>query len=681
MKNHVLSEQIGKRGSIVLVVSLLIAQSACFAAIIPSNRLPGGVNWDPGVRGGMRTNRTVYTTLTAINNTGASDVTSAIQSALNSCPSNEAVVLPAGVFSVSARITIPAGVTLRGAGAAHTRIQTRSGFSGVCVLYSGSDHGSTFNTAYNISSGTWSQGTTNISTTAATGWAVGDIIIIDQLPDLSADPPVTDRGANGAASWCGRPDGSQYRVQGQWAQIVAVNSSTSFKINPPLLWSLRTSGNPQGVKMSPITQSVGIEGLTVNCRTNSTASNPNFAIEWDWLVNSWMYDVDMEIEGLNTEACFRQPGGFWLTFEHCTYRAKNDLIGSGITSSHAYGHYNYWLQTGNLYENNIFDTLMIGIPFEGGSGNVVAYNFFTNMIAYSDPTVRRQGVGFHASYPEMNLFEGNFGLCFMGDNYFGDSGVQTFLRNRVFLNHNWTVAPNNFDFTGPIWYMNYIGNIIGEVGRETCYAIQDGTVNINAFSSPPNTIYRMGYNDIWQSSASTFTYPQVVTNSIRHGNWDSVTKTNNGIVWSINTDHNIPASYYLAGRPSYWGANQPWPPFDPTSPATASVTNIPAGYRYIFGVDPSVGSIISLPPPSPLFVPALFSADKTIGSAPLTVNFTSGTQWGPNWLLNFGDGSAATNANPSHVYSNDGVFTVTLYILPATNQAAATYYNYITVTN
>jgi PKD repeat protein len=89
-----------------------------------------------------------------------------------------------------------------------------------------------------------------------------------------------------------------------------------------------------------------------------------------------------------------------------------------------------------------------------------------------------------------------------------------------------------------------------------------------------------------------------------------------------------------------------------------------------------------MPPPFPPIVPATFSAKPTIGSAPLTVQFTSGAQWGTNSLLSFGDGSNATNVNPSHVYSSDGVFTVTLYnVLPATNQAVVIYYNYITVTN
>jgi hypothetical protein len=235
---------------------------------------------------------------------------------------------------------------------------------------------------------------------------------------------------------------------------------------------------------------------------------------------------------------------------------------------------------------------MIGIPFEGGSDNVVAYNFFTNMV-YNDPTIRRQGVGFHASYPQMNLFEGNYGLCFFGDTYFGNNGVQTFLRNRVFLNRNWTVSPFNFDFVGQVWYLSFIGNIIGQTGWETAY--QMNTNNSYGYGSSPKTIWRAGYNDIWQSSPSTFAYPEVLTKMIRHGNWDSVTTTNNGIVWSTNTDHNIPASYYLSGRPGYWGANQPWPPFDPASPAAATATNIPAGYRYTFGVDPPGGAVTNAP--------------------------------------------------------------------------------------
>jgi len=64
-------------------------------------------------------------------------------------------------------------------------------------------------------------------------------------------------------------------------------------------------------------------------------------------------------------------------------------------------------------------------------------------------------------------------------------------------------------------------------------------------------------------------------------------------------------------------------------------------------------------------VPA-FSADKTVGFMPLTVNFTDASKFATSWSWNFGDGSEpSTDQNPSHVYSNAGSYNVTL---TATNE-------------
>jgi hypothetical protein len=47
----------------------------------------------------------------------------------------------------------------------------------------------------------------------------------------------------------------------------------------------------------------------------------------------------------------------------------------------------------------------------------------------------------------------------------------------------------------------------------------------------------------------------------------------------------IPNSMYLSAKPAFFG-NLVWPPFNPQDANTRSKTRIPAGYRYINGVDP-----------------------------------------------------------------------------------------------
>ena len=60
---------------------------------------------------------------------------------------------------------------------------------------------------------------------------------------------------------------------------------------------------------------------------------------------------------------------------------------------------------------------------------------------------------------------------------------------------------------------------------------------------------------------------------------------------------------------------------------------------------------------------AAFSADIYSGQAPLTVNFADTSTNNPTgWLWNFGDGSNSTEQNPTHEYTSDGTYSVTLSV-------------------
>src|SRR6185437_11393668 len=74
---------------------------------------------------------------------------------------------------------------------------------------------------------------------------------------------------------------------------------------------------------------------------------------------------------------------------------------------------------------------------------------------------------------------------------------------------------------------------------------------------------------------------------IKQGNYDYLT---NSIVWDPNiSDHSIPNSYFRTSKPSFFGSLT-WPPFDPANPPGAfndtNISRIPAGYRYVHGIDP-----------------------------------------------------------------------------------------------
>ena len=59
-----------------------------------------------------------------------------------------------------------------------------------------------------------------------------------------------------------------------------------------------------------------------------------------------------------------------------------------------------------------------------------------------------------------------------------------------------------------------------------------------------------------------------------------------------------------------------------------------------------------------------FTATPTLGSAPLTVQFTTHyTGDVSSWLWLFGDGQTSTEQNPSHTYIEDGSYSVTLVVI------------------
>lgn len=57
-----------------------------------------------------------------------------------------------------------------------------------------------------------------------------------------------------------------------------------------------------------------------------------------------------------------------------------------------------------------------------------------------------------------------------------------------------------------------------------------------------------------------------------------------------------------------------------------------------------------------------FEADRTYGNKPLSVKFTDLSLGGSSWLWNFGDGQSSTEQHPTHVYENEGRYTVSLTI-------------------
>lgn len=544
----------------------LLAGDLAAAEIIPSARR---IAWDPGVRGGIPARATICANVRnapySARGDGAADDTGAIQRAIDACGSGQVVYVPAGTYRITAPVRVRSDVTLRGDGIGKTIVRGASGYGSRWLIGfedPAYDWALTASPSRDLVAGI-SKGSDTITTSVAHGWSVGDVVLIDQLEDPSGDPPITNDGGSGACTWCGRSSGN--RPIGQWARITAVTSSTTARIEPALYWNYKASATPQAVKATGLTTNAGIEDLTVD---NST-SGARDTVYMHFAVNSWLLRVELV-------GSYRRHvdmyGGLWNTI-------KESILHDGVPASpttgaqygpdRAYGVFMGPWPTACLVEDNIFYGLTLMVSLEGApSGNVIAYNFFTDS-RYNDSEWGRQTVGTHGAHPMMNLIESNHAEDkFSADFYWGTSSHQTYFRNRMFNATGKLYGSWGFDLYRFQRYYNIVGNVLGTTYEKTYEVVGDfpymGT----------NAIYKLGYVDGGDADAAG-NDALVKSTLLRHGNWDSV---NGATLWDpAIADRTLPASLYLTAKPAWFGSLA-WPAIGPDlAPMTGK---IPAEVRF-----------------------------------------------------------------------------------------------------
>ena len=498
------------------------------------------VTWqgNVGVSGDIPARTTIYTTLSS---SGGNDA-SAIQTAINNCPAGHVVKLNAGTFNVSSQITVTSGVTLRGAGMGSTIIKGTAGMTGVCVVRIGS--GYTLGSSFSITGGLTKGSTTITTGSAAHGWSVGDVILIDQLNNPSDDPPVTNVGGGDPCTWCGRTSGT--RSLGQLAKVSAVPTSTTATLEIPLYWNYDAGLSPQATKLSGITKDAGIENLSIDnsLSVNSNQSGSGGTIVLTGASNCWLLNV----EGIYLqETMMRIKGVYRNTIRNCKFH-------EAVYGSSKYGMWLNPYSSANLIENNQIYNVGSGVLINGAtSGNVFAYNSIANLHDPTVPNWNKSAFAFHGGHPIMNLMEGNYlqGRI-TADNVWGSSSHNTFFRNRTTLTPDKTGAPWDFDFQVNGRYYNVVGNVAGTVGVEIVYELNNVTLTGQAAT------FRLGYGSDGDGSPSG-NDPNVKATLLRHGNWDSYNQTT---LWNGTDNHVLPNSLYLSSEPSWWGSC-PWPAIGP----------------------------------------------------------------------------------------------------------------------
>jgi hypothetical protein len=585
MKNRVIRHRLVQGLTAFALLAAVMGFASVAGAVYypPSDR---SVTWqgNVGVLGDIPNRTVIYKTLSP---SGADD-TSAIQTAINNCPSGQVVLLTKGTFNITT-INIKSNVTLRGAGMGSTILKGNL-TSYAYAISLGNNYGdSSIGTSYNLASG-YTKGSTSITTSTSTGWQAGDIILIDQLNNPTGNPPVSNVGCEGANTWDSRSNAT--RVLSQVVKVTSV-SGNSATLEIPLYWSFDPTLSPQATKLNIGAQNSGMEKLTIDSSSSWSTFNQQRTVQLWGAANNWLLGV--EIYGIWGAGV---GGG---SMYRNTIRSCRIHVAHQYTTS-SYAIYNLYGFSANLVEDCIFDDVPSGPVIASGSGNVFAYNYSTNI--HWAPNNVFQGIYVnHGSHPIMNLCEGNYmeGSHFEADWIHGTSSHNTFFKNRVFNNAAVTSGYTSQLADVIIWlnntYYNVIGNVLGNSGFENYYQVPGAPL-----SGSTRTIYALGCN----SNNGAGSYGLETSTLLRYGNWDGY---NNKVLWdtTVSNDTTLPPSLYLTAKPSWWPTinNQtslaqlpgttnplPWPPIDPTV-SNPTACNIPARQRYLLGNPPAQGAPIA----------------------------------------------------------------------------------------
>lgn len=564
----------------------LVSGDYVSAEIIPAARR---IDWTGtvGVKNGIPTRNTIYQTL-SLDNTGATNVGPAIQTALDNCPSSQVVYLPAGTYRVDAQLLITnPNITFRGAGMGQTIIkgQTNNGGAqwGIVKFQSGLLTGAT--NAIDISSGATKNSTGLVLANSDSNLHTGYIVYVDQLNGSGGI--VDNNGVDGARTDAdSRANGT--RCNSQQVKITNIVGGTAVSFEPKLVWDFTatpqlfyrrsTSGSVNYLALS------GIEDMTLQRVSPLNSANVGqHNLVFYYCDECWAKNVETLDANTSHIATFRS---YRLEIRGCTCRRSTWALSGG-----GYGIDIEYQTCSSLIEDNIFDHTRDFVKLDAGSvGNVVSYNYHSYASPRSDaPTYVVATGGSHSAHPMMNLWEGNITYTPRFDFTWGSSSHFTLLRN-------WFRGPMSYAAgTGGALkidqkasFYNVVGNVLGTSAQRTNpnYPTKRSlAVAPTAVGNPLYSTLRIGYRSDDQVT-SGYDGDGQWRNTIAAGNFDYIAGASGQQVWyNPAVAVTIPDSYYYTSKPGFFGALA-WPPVSPAAP-TVGEQVIPAGYRFAHGLVPA----------------------------------------------------------------------------------------------
>jgi len=437
------------------------------------------------------------------------------------------------------------------------------------------------------------RGSNTITVNSTSGFAVGDVVTLDQSDDSSyvvlGDSTYWKRNSGS------NPVSSTQRSMGQTSKIAAINGSvitledhlyrdfaTAFVAN---LWRSAASRLGEGLKGAGV-ENIGLTG----------AGGGTGCVAFAHCENCWMLNVECDgspnawgLGGLGSAGMMLQ----FIVSYHCEIRrcyVHNAL--SVSPGGGAYGIVIVEYSSRCLIEDCITRILDKGINMiVSGGGNVVGYN-------YTDLTYFQNGANWwqensidacHTAFAHDDLIEGNLTENLGGDTTHGNSGWPVFFRNRATGRSSDGVPDQNVaacGVTGLSRYYSYVGNVIGPTG--TIPNLQGSGPMYENYRTEPGHVeigdgigwamWRVGSDADPQGNWDD---GEARAQLLRHGNYDEY--TNSIADWIDGESQNLSQSLYLSEKPAFFGSNI-WPWIDPTG-ATAGDREkvLPAKARFDAG--------------------------------------------------------------------------------------------------
>jgi len=511
-------------------------------SVIPDDRR---IVWEGhvGVPGGIPNRTMVCATIdAAMYGDGTRDASGAISAAIQACPMDQVVMVPAGMYRLDGPIDFDnkSYVTLRGAGPGRTILSPTSATS--TAITSGQVG---LSSERAIVSGS-TKGSTEITVADASGIEPGMMLDVFE--------------ANDPDFYWSR--GDSHDRTGQFVLVTAVEGSV-VRFEDPLVWNLSLSPRLK-VQLGAGMSWSGVEDLTIA----ADASYGGSMIQLWNTYASWIARVETSFGNGNEHiflyGCLRNE--VRDSYIHDTYSTTDGYGLLTVKSSADRGGC-----TGLLVENNVFSGFFMSIILEAEVGGVFAYNYSRNARYVGWPEY--QVADFNANHGEhgmMDLFEGNVAAGFQNDGYHGSTSHLTLFRNWWSGQHVDAVRTGNIktvDLTRFSYYHNVVGNVLGFDGWP-----ESGEYEMSGmpgYTEQP-VIYRLGYPNMGNNGYSETNPPSDADNGgldpkvratlLRHGNYDydmGATAYDPAIA-----ERALPPSLYLSAKPAWWGALA-WPPIGP----------------------------------------------------------------------------------------------------------------------